>query len=131
MVEPAYSVVLLLARICLATLFLVSGVHKALCYQKAVTEFVDSRVPAVGIFLPLTIVLHLVASLALMLGIHTLEAACALTLFTVIATIKVHPFWRMSGADRLVQSRIALANLAIVGGLMLLAAVGPGRLVLA
>jgi hypothetical protein len=36
----------------------------------------------------------------------------------------------MAGQERLERSRIVLANLAIVGGLIILAAVGPARFVL-
>ncbi|MDX1403690.1 MAG: DoxX family protein [Woeseiaceae bacterium] len=121
---------ILLARLCLATVFLVSGIHKGIWHDKAVQEFRDAGVPAVGFFLPLTIALHLVAPLALVLGVHVREAALALALFTVIATVKVHCFWRMEGTERLARSRIAMAHLAVVGGLIILAAVGPGKLVI-
>ena len=37
--EPLASWILLVARVCLASVFLVSGVHKAVWYKKAVAEF--------------------------------------------------------------------------------------------
>ena len=126
--EPLISWLILAARCCLAGVFLVSGVHKALYYKQAVAEFRDAGVSAVGLVLPLTIALHLLASAALVSGVYAREAALALALFTVVATLKVHCFWRMSGSERLNRSRIALAHLAVVGGLLLLAAVGPGNL---
>jgi putative oxidoreductase len=77
----------------------------------------------------LTIALHLLAPIALITGVFAREAALALAAFTVMATMKVHCFWGMSGSQKLAPSRIAMAHLAIVGGLILLAAVGPGSLV--
>ena len=127
--EPFASWLILLARICLAGVFLVSGVHKGVWYQKAVAEFQLANVPAISIILPVTIALHLLGGMALVSGIHVREAALALALFTVLATIRVHCFWRMSGQERLERSRIAMGNLGLVGGLILLAAVGPGHLV--
>ncbi len=127
--EPLASWLILLARICLAGVFLVSGVHKAVWYQKAAAEFQMARVPAIALFLPLTIGLHLLGGMALVTGVYAREAALALAIFTVAATIRVHCFWRMSGQQRLERSRIAMGNLAVVGGLILLAAVGPGHLV--
>lgn len=121
---------ILAGRLCLATVFLVSGIHKGVWREKAVQEFRDAGVPAVGLFLSLTVVLHIVAPLALVLGIYVREAALALAIFTIIATVKVHCFWRMEGTERLARSRIAMAHLAVVGGLLILAATGPGTYVL-
>lgn len=128
--EPYVSWLILAARLCLAGVFLVSGVHKALLYGKAVVEFQDARVPAIHVLLPLTIALHLLAPVALISGVLAREAALGLAVFTVIATLRVHAFWGTRGEERLAKSRIAMAHLAVVGGLILLAAVGPGKLVL-
>lgn len=128
--EPLASWMILTGRVCLATVFLVSGIHKGVWYSKAVQEFRDAGVPAIGLTLPLTIALHLAAPMAIVLGVYVRESALALASFTIIATVKVHCFWRMEGMERLARSRIAMAHLAVVGGLIILAAVGPGRHVL-
>lgn len=129
--EPLASWMILAARFCLAGIFLASGVHKGIWYRKAEQEFRDAGVPAIGLFLPMTIALHLLAPVALMSGLYAREAALALAAFTVVATVKVHCFWRMSGEAKLAQSRIAMAHLAVVGGLIILAVMGPGPLALA
>lgn len=128
--EPLLSWLLLVGRMCLATVFIVSGIHKGFWREKAVAEFRDAGIPVIGLFLPLTVALHLIAPLALILGVYVRIAALALAFFTVVATVKVHCFWRMEGVERLARSRIAMAHLAVVGGLIILAAVGPGNFVL-
>ena len=128
--EPWLSWLLLIGRIFLAIVYLVSGVHKGIWFSKAVKEFQDANVPFLHFFLVGTIVLHLVAPVLLISGKFVTESAIILAIFTVVATIKVHHFWNMSGDDVLIQSRIAVTNLAVVGGLLVLAAVGPGRFII-
>ena len=128
--EPFVSWVLLAGRIGLALVYLVSAIHKGIWYQKAIDEFRHYRIPQVSITLPLTILLQLIGSLCLIVGIYVLEFSVLLALFTLVATIKVHCFWRMSGQERLIISRVALGNLGLIGGLLILAVVGPGRIAL-
>lgn len=128
--EPWLSTTLLLGRIGLAMVFLVSGIHKGIYFSKAVAEFQQAKIPLLYVSLVGTIGLHLAGSLALITGIFIRESALALAVFTLLATIKVHDFWNRSGKDRLDQSRIALDHVGLIGGLLILTAVGPGRYVL-
>jgi putative oxidoreductase len=121
---------MLVARLCLASVFLISAIHKAFWYNKAVAEFRDVGLPAASVFVPATIALHLLGSVSLIVGMYVTESALALAVFTLIVSFKVHNFWRMSGDERLERSRVFEANIAVVGGLILLAAVGPGSMVL-
>ncbi len=129
MEEPWFSWCFLVGRIVLALVYLVSGIHKGIWYQKALVEFQQVRIPFVRVAVIGTVVLHIVAPVCLILGIFVRESALALAIFTALATFIAHDFWNLSGTDRLDQSRIALAHVAIIGGLLLLAAAGPGRFV--
>lgn len=120
--------VLLIARISIAAVFLVSGIHKGIWHQAAAAEFRRDSIPAIWFTVPATVILHLAASICIIIGFLTREAASALALFTIVATLKVHAYWRLPKPEQLARSRITMANLAIIGGLLLLAAVGPGPL---
>jgi putative oxidoreductase len=124
--ETLNAWLMLAARVSIAAVFLVSGVHKGIWFEKAAAEFRKAGIPAVWLTLPATVLLHIVAPLALIAGYRAREAAFALALFTVISTLKVHAYWRLPAAEQLDRSRVTLANLAIVGGLLLLVATGPG-----
>ena len=122
--------VLLFARICLSLVFLASCVHKTIWYQRGVEEFRMAKAPLIGVTLPATIVLQFGGSVGLIFGVYVTEFALALALFTLLATERAHSFWRFEGAARLDRGRTALANLAIIGGLLVLAVSGPGDLAL-
>ncbi len=127
MEEPWLSWCFLFGRIALALVYLVSGIHKGIWHQKALAEFKGAGLPLVKLAVIGTVVLHIVAPICLILGIFVTEAALALAAFTLLATFIAHDFWNLSGSARLDQSRTAMAHLAVTGGLLLLAAAGPGR----
>jgi len=126
--ESAASWLYLLGRIGLGAVFLVSAVHKAFWYKRAADEFKQDGIPLIPLTLPGTIVLHAVAPIAIIAGVYVVEAALALAVFTLLATLKVHNFWTMQGEQRLIISRVAGANFAVVGGLLVLAAFASGKL---
>jgi putative oxidoreductase len=128
--EPLFSWLLLIGRLSLSMVYLVSGLHKGIYFEKAVIEFQSARIPFPQLTVILTVVLHIIAALCMTIGVFVQESAFALALFTLIATWRVHDFWNLQDSDRLLQSRFALAHLAVIGGLLLLAATGPGSLVL-
>lgn len=71
--------------------------------------------------------IELVGGLAVLFGIQTRLAAWGLFIWVIIATYLGHPFWTMDGAAVAANQLQFFKNLAIMGGLLLLASAGPGR----
>lgn len=128
--EEWSSIIALIARVFMAIVFLVSGIEKSLNFSRALDEYTKDNIPLPRVSVAFTVALHLIASVCLIAGWLVTEMALALATFTLVATFMVHHFWTMTGTERLQRSRIALANLGLVGGLLLLAATGPGAAVL-
>jgi putative oxidoreductase len=53
-------------------------------------------------------------------------AAVVLAVFTVVATVCFHNFWAMPADQAFVQQLMFFKNIAVVGGLLVLAAHGAG-----
>jgi putative oxidoreductase len=76
----------------------------------------------------LVILIEIGGGLLLILGWQTRLAAWILAAFTVFATFIAHRFWEFDGAQYVPQLTSFMKNLAIAGGLLMVAACGPGRL---
>jgi putative oxidoreductase len=61
-----------------------------------------------------------------LLGIEARLGALLLSLLLIPVTVTYHPFWKRSGADMVVEADHFLSNLAIMGGLLAIVALGGG-----
>lgn len=118
----------LFGRLLLAALFLPAGLSK-------ITGFAGTAgyIGSVGLPLPevgavLAIVVEVGGALALLLGWGTRWAALALALFTVVASVLFHNFWSVPIEQAMVQQLMFFKNIAVAGGLLVLAAFGAGAL---
>ncbi|SMF03720.1 putative oxidoreductase [Tistlia consotensis] len=121
----------LAARACLATVFLVSGVTKALDWPGGLAEVAGLGLPLPGLALAATVAVQLLGGLAVLTGLAARWGALALALFTLLATLAAHAFWAAPAAARGHELTTFLEHLGLIGGFLLLAAVGPGPLSLA
>ena len=63
-----------------------------------------------------------------MAGFYTRQAVVALAGFSLLTAIVFHNFWAVPQAEQMMQQINFMKNLAIAGGMLVLAAFGPGRL---
>lgn len=139
------NVFAVLGRIALAAIFIFSGVMKLIDIPAAAAALGSKIIlPAATADLtgqlesltgmPTPQLLAILAGLVELLGgilvifnVGARFAAALLIIFTIIATYYFHDFWNQTGVERsgnLIQS---MKNLAIIGGLMLVMAMGRLR----
>ncbi|HEX6158068.1 MAG TPA: DoxX family protein [Burkholderiales bacterium] len=118
----------LVGRILLALVFLVAGVRKLMAPAASAGYLAKLGFPAPEVMVWVAIAFELGGAILLILGWKTRWGALALALFTLIATFAAHRFWEFDAAQYANQMNHFLKNLAIVGGMVLLAATGPGPL---
>jgi putative oxidoreductase len=109
----------LIARIFLGHIFLISGLSKISGYEGTQGYMESMGVP--GMLLPLVIALEVGGGLAVITGWKTRLAAAALAGFTILAALIFH-----NALGDQIQMIMFMKNIAITGGLLLLAIYGGG-----
>jgi putative oxidoreductase len=117
----------LLGRLLIAAIFLVAGIRKILIWEGQVGYFTRLGFPAPELFTVLAIVVEIGGALLLIVGWRTRSVAWLLIAFVAIATGMAHRFWEFDAAQQANQMNHFLKNLALIGGLLFVAAFGPGR----
>ena len=121
------SLVLVAGRALLSAVFLVAGARKIVIWSAQVAYFTKLGFPMPEVMSVLAIAIELGAGLALLVGWRTRQAAWLLALFVLVATFMAHRFWEFDAATQANQLNHFLKNLAIIGGLAIVASFGPGR----
>ncbi|MDB5313690.1 MAG: DoxX protein [Gemmataceae bacterium] len=120
--------VALAGRVLLGLIFVVSGIGKFASWS-ATAAFMESKgIPMVPVSLGVAATVELVCGAAVLAGWFTRPAALLLALFLVPATVIFHHFWDLDGQAAQDQMIHFMKNLSIMGGLLTLAAHGPGRI---
>ena len=134
-----------IGRILLVVIFAVSGFNKLMDIN-GTAQAIATQVPipemfagwaaqleaATGMATPKLLaiagaVIELGAALMIAFNIGTRFAAALLILFTAAATVYFHDFWTMQGAERMQNLIQAQKNLSLIGGLLMLFALGSWR----
>ena len=121
-----YDSVILLSRVFLSLPFLYSGIDKCWRWDAAQREVAASGLPWPTLLHLVTVVVQLGGGLSLLLGIEARLGALLLSLFLLPVTLLYHPFWKRSGAGFVAEADHFLSNLAIIGGLLVIVALGGG-----
>jgi putative oxidoreductase len=108
-------------------MFLAAGYGKITGYEGTAGYMASAGLPMVAVLLPLTILVELGGGIALVVGWKARWAAVLLAAFTILATLIYHNFWAMTGDAEMVNTLFFLKNVAVIGGLLMVYAFGPGK----
>lgn len=116
----------LVGRVLLAVLFIPAGFAKIAGFAGTAGYIASKGLPVPEVLTALTIAIELGLGILLLVGWQARWAALGLALFTLIITPLFHNFWAMPPDQQMMQQQAFFKNLAIVGGLLMVVAFGPG-----
>lgn len=116
----------LVGRVLLAAIFLVSGFFKVAGYSQMVGYAAAKGLPLASVAIACAAAVEILGSLAILAGFKSRIVAWVLFLYLIPTTFLFHNFWAMHGMEQQDNTAHFLKNLGIMGGLLLLAASGPG-----
>jgi putative oxidoreductase len=125
---PLQSTTVLVGRILLGLIFVLSGFAKISGFDGTAGYIASKGLPLPQLVAALTIVVELGGGLALIAGLYTRQVVVVLAGFTLLAGVIFHNFWAMPEPEQMAQQINFMKNLSIAGGMLVLAAFGPGRL---
>jgi len=117
------NIVSLFGRIFLSAIFLLFGLKTIGSFSATQQYMASYGMPVTGFLLTGAIILELFGSVSLILGYKTRWGALALIIFLIPATLIFHT--RFSDQNQFIH---LMKNLAMLGGLLVLAGLGPGSL---
>lgn len=116
----------LLARLLMAALFLPAGISKIGGFAGTAGYIGSVGLPMPEVGAAIAILVEVGASILLIIGLFTRPAALVLAVFTLVASFFFHAFWSMPAEAQMMQSLMFYKNIAVVGGLLAIAAFGAG-----
>jgi putative oxidoreductase len=111
----------LAARILISTIFIMAALNKSMDLLGSEQYMAAYGIPAAGVLLVLSIIIEIFGGLSILLGFKAKWGAIALFIFLIPVTLIFH-----TEVTDQIQSIMLLKNLAMMGGLLLVANYGSG-----
>ena len=108
--------------------FILPGVQKITGFDEMTSDMEAHSVPMVSVLLPLKILVQLSAGAAIFVGYRRKVAAFIPAGLTFIVSIYMHGFWSIAkGTEQAHELQNFIKNIAIMSGLLIVAAYGTGN----
>jgi putative oxidoreductase len=115
-----------LARILISAIFLISGVQMLMHFDSTAHMIGEKGIPLATVSAAISILISIVGAVMIIIGWQTKLAAAIQFVYLIPVTIMYHNFWAAPPQLRDMQQTNFLKNLAIMGGLLILATRGAG-----
>jgi putative oxidoreductase len=121
-----HPIIPLLGRLLITYIFATSGVAKVFSWSGNVAYMSTRHLPFIPALLAVAAVVELGGSICLISGYQARIAAVVMFLYMIAVTLLFHNYWAANPNLAGIQETHFRKNLAIMGGLLILAYCGPG-----
>jgi putative oxidoreductase len=121
------GIVPLLGRILISLIFIVAGVQKIPAFSMMKGYVASAHLPFPSLALAIAIAIEILGGLAILAGFWTKFASWVVFLYLIPTTLFFHLMPALQGVDRMGNIMNVEKNLAIMGGLLILAVHGAGK----
>src|ERR671924_832676 len=122
------DLILLAGRVALGLIFVKSGLQKLMALSAFAASLASRGVPQSSFWAVVGATVEFVGGILIIAGLRTREASLLMILFVIVATGIAHRYWEFAdAAARRTQESQFFKNLSIMGGFVLLSAIGAGR----
>jgi len=122
-----HPLVSLIGRLLIVYIFATSGIAKIFDWSGNVQYMNTRHLPLIPLLLAIAMLVEVVGSICLVTGLYARAAAFIMFLYLTVVTVLFHNYWAFSGMLAGTQETHFRKNLAIMGGLLMIAAQGPGN----
>ncbi|MFL6386842.1 MAG: DoxX family protein [Terriglobales bacterium] len=118
---------LLLGRVLLSAIFILSGLGKLPHFQAVAGMMAAKGIPLASVALVVTLFIEIGGGLLVLTGYKAKFAALVIALWLIPVTLVFHHFWGIPADQQQDQMVNFLKNVAIMGGLLVLAYASPEK----
>ncbi|HZE81505.1 MAG TPA: DoxX family protein [Candidatus Polarisedimenticolia bacterium] len=118
---------LLLGRVLLSLIFILSGLGKLPHFHDIAGMMAAKSIPLASVALVITLFIEIGGGLLVLTGYKAKYAALVIALWLIPVTLVFHHFWGIPAEQQQDQTVHFLKNVAIMGGLLILAYASPEK----
>ncbi len=118
---------LVLGRVLLSGIFILSGLGKLPHFHDVAGMMAAKGIPLATVALVITVLIEIGGGLLVLTGFQARYAALVIALWLIPVTLVFHHFWGIPAGQQQEQMINFLKNIAIIGGLLILAYGSPEK----
>jgi putative oxidoreductase len=122
-----YKWQLVLGRVLLSVIFILSGLNKMQHFSDVAGMMASQGIPLATVALAITLLIEIGGGLMVLTGFKARYAALVIAIWLIPVTLVFHHFWGIPEAAKQDQMVNFLKNVAIMGGLLILAYASPEK----